>query len=218
MCTTTSSPSTDFSRINLHFLLTHCDDLCAKNMNEVSNSLMNYMAWSNRDGFDFELCYDEMFNRISPENASKHGIYNWEHFMFARRFKLLSTNNKAYDLAVKRDPTVEDLEAFSRIDPCFANLYPVKWFVLDHPELIQGYKGMLPFGREVLKYYNSIVLGGKVIKGSPTYKDHVSLREMSLRKSILLGMPMITINNIMYWLGKEMSPPDQTQDDDQNDQ
>lgn len=213
MCDSSIPMSLDFATINPYYLLTHCDDLCAKTSHQISNNLLSYLAWSNNPNFDFELCYDEMFNRVSPDDASKHGIYNWEHFMFARRFKLISTNNKAYDIAVKRDPTAKDLEEFSRIDPCFANLYPVKWFVLDHQGLIPGYKGMLPFGREVVKYYNSIVSPPKRVKGSPSFKDHVSLREISLRKSILTGMPMVTINNLMYWFGKEMAPSNQSSND-----
>lgn len=216
MCDDLSIPmSSDFSTINPYYLLTHCDDLCAKIAHQVSNNLLSYLAWSNNPNFDFELCYDELFNRTAPDNASKHGIYNWEHFMFARRFKLISTNNKAYNLAVKRDPTVSDLEEFSKIDPCFANLYPVKWFVLDHPELIPGYKGMLPFGREVAKYYNSIVPAKQKVKSSPTFKDHENLREISLRKSILTGIPMVTINNLMYWFGKEMNQAQYAEDDEE---
>lgn len=204
MCSNTISMSVDFQNINPHYLLTHCDDLCTKVAHRISNNLLSYLAWSNKSDFNFELCYDELSNRIAPDDASKYNIYNWEHFMFARRFKLISTNNKAYELASKKDPSVQDLEEFSKIDPCFANLYPVKWFILDHQELIRDYKGMLPFGREVIKYYNTIVSQDMMVKGSPTFKDHVNLRDISLRKSILTGMPMITINNLMYWFGKEM--------------
>lgn len=215
MCEPSAPLPTNLSTINPFYLLGHCDDLCSRISHQVSNNLLSYIAWSNNPDFDFELCYDEMFNRTSPDNTSKHGIYVWERFMFTRRFKLLNTNNKAYDLAVKRDPTASDLEEFSRIDPCFANLYPVKWFVLDHPELITGYKGMLPFGREVVKYYNAIVPPAKKVKGSPTFKDHVNLREISLRKSILMGMPMVTINNLMYWFGKEMNQAQYAEDDEE---
>lgn len=204
MCVSTISMSVDFQNINPYYLLTHCDDLCTKVAHGISNNLLSYLAWSNKSDFNFELCYDELLNRVAPDDASKHNIYNWEHFMFARRFKLISTNNKAYELAVKRDPSVQDLEEFSKIDPCFANLYPVKWFVLDHQELIRDYKGMLPFGKEVIKYYNTIVPQGMTVKGSPSFKDHVNLRDISLRKSLLTGIPMVTINNLMYWFGKEM--------------
>jgi hypothetical protein len=204
----------DLKNINPHYLLTHCDDLCTKNAHEINNTLLSYLAWSNREGFDFELCYDELFNRVAPEDASKHNIYKWEHFIFARKFKLININNKAYEIAIKKDPTVKDLEEFSMLDPCFANLYPIKWYILDHLQLIPEYKGMLPFGREVLKYYNTIVPPERNIKGSPTYKDHAYLRDISLRKSILTGMPMITINNLMYWFGKEINSTNQINDDE----
>jgi hypothetical protein len=207
--------SVDSQNNNPHYLLTNCDDLCLKTAHEVSNNLLSYLAWSNKSDFMFERCYDELFNRIAPDDASKHNIYNWEHFMFARRFKLISTNNKAYELAVKRDPNVHDLEEFSKIDPCFANLYPVKWFILDHLELVRDYKGMLPFGREVIKYYNTIVPQVMAVKGSPSFKDHVNLRDISIRKSILTGMPMVTINNLMYWFGKEMATPNQPDQDEE---
>jgi hypothetical protein len=208
MCGPTIVPSFDFSSINTHFLLTHCDDLCEKDPINAANNLLSYIAWSNCPGFDHVTCYNEMYNRTDPNDTTHYNYYNWETFSFKRRFKLLNSNNKAWELAVKLNPTIQDIEIFSALDPCFANLFPVKCYLSDHIDLLRDYKGMLPFGREVIKYYNSIVSSGMTVKGSPTFKDHVNLRELSYRKAILMGVPTITINNLMYHFGRTMNPSD----------
>ena len=197
----------DFSNISINSLFHHCDDLSTRNPADITHNLLSYLAWSSNPNFDYRLCYQEMSNRIQT-GTSHYNFNSWESPIFTRRIKLISSNNKAFDLAMKVAPTAEDLEEFSRIDPCFATLFPVKCYIADHLELAKDYKGMLPFGREVIKFYNTIVPADQVIKGSPTYRDHINLRDLSNRKAILMGVPSITINNLMYQFGRSMQNQD----------
>jgi len=203
MCNTiNTSSSPDFSNFDFHFIFTHCDDICTKKITDISHNLLSYLAWSNRPQFNWELCYNEMYNRVPLDSISHYNINNWENHIFTKRIKLLTSNNKAYELAVKINPSAKDLEEFSKIDPCFATLFPVKAYIHDHPEIAADYRGMLPFGREVILYFNSIVSSDMIVKGSPSFKDHVNLREITNRKAALMGMPSITINNVMYHFGR----------------
>ena len=202
MCASNYSPSADLSKFNFNDLFAHCDDLCTKRPVDVTHNLLSYLAWSARAGFDYKTCYEEFFQRVPIDHTSHYGFNNWESHLFSRRVKLLSSNNKAYEIAVKINPSAKDLEEFSKIDPCFSTLYPIKLYLHDHPDVATEYRGMLPFGGEVVRYYNTIVPADMMVKGSPSFKDHINLREISNRKAILLGMPSITINNIMYNFGK----------------
>jgi len=151
-----------------------------------------------------------MVNRVQT-GTSHYNFNSWESPIFTRRIKLISTNNKAYHLAMKTNPTADDLEDFARIDPCFATLFPVKCYLSDHLEVAKDYKGMLPFGREVIKYYNTLVPNAMAVKGSPGFRDHMHLMDLSNRKAALMGVPSITINNLMYNFGKAV--PDTSSDD-----
>lgn len=206
-----SSPN--FSKINLNFLFEHCDDLCTNFYRDITHDLLSYLSWSSRKHFKYEECYRDMYNRIHPDDMSYYTIYPYEKQIFIKRFKFLNSNNLAYELACKVNPTVTDLETFSRLEPCFSILFPLKCYLMDHPDLKLQYKGMLPFGREIVRYYNSLVPPEDSIKGSPTFKDHLKLNKITLRKASSMNMPTVTINNIMYWLGKEMSQ-DNTESDE----
>lgn len=83
----------------------------------------------------------------------------------------------------------------------------MKRYLSDHLELAKTYTGMLPFGKEVTAFYNHEFPKIWEIKGSPTFKDHVRLRDMSNRKAILMGMPTIAINNLMYQFGRMLNLP-----------
>jgi hypothetical protein len=198
---------TDFSKLSLHSLFLHCDDLSSDNNYAgrpvIGENLLHYMAMPSNANFNGEACYGDMINRtFHTDLVYFYGIHEWESDIFRKRFKLLESNNKAYELAVKFNPSVTDLEEFSKIDPCFATLFPVKKYLSDHLELAIAYKGMLPFGKEVKAFYNHELPKYWEIKGSPTFKDHVRLRDLSNRKAILMGVPTITVNNLMYQFGR----------------
>jgi hypothetical protein len=202
-----SSESTDFSKLSLHSLFLHCDDLSSDNIYAgrpiIGENILHYLTMSSNASFHGEACYGDMINRnFSTDLVYSYGIHEWELNIFSKRFKLLESNNKAYELAVKLNPSVTDLEEFSKIDPCFSILYPLKKYLSEHLEIAVVYKGMLPFGKEVKTFYNHELPKYWEIKGSPTFKDHVRLRDLSNRKAILMGVPTITINNLMYQFGR----------------
>lgn len=204
-----NKPSMDFSNLTLEKFFESCDALGYSNI-PFSNNLITYLAWSTSEDFNSDTCLTLMSARIHPSDTSilSLGYYDWEEKIFNRRFKLLSSNNKAYEIATRPNPTVSDLEEYSQIDPCFATLYPIKQYLSNHIEMSVEYRGMLPFGREVVRYYNTIVPTDLRVKGSPTFRDHVSLRNISNRKAILMGVPTLTINNLMYQFGRMMSSSD----------
>jgi len=203
------SMSTDFSKLSLYDFFLHCDDLSSDNIYAgrpiIGENLLHYLTISSNADFHGEACYNDMINRnFHTDLVYSYGIHEWESNIFSKRFKLLESNNKAYELAVKFNPSVTDLEEFSKIDPSFSVLYPVKKYLSEHLELAIAYKGMLPFGKEVKAFYNHELPKYWEIKGSPTFKDHVRLRDLSNRKAILMGVPTITINNLMYQFGKHL--------------
>jgi hypothetical protein len=203
MCT---NPSHDFSNLTIEKFFECCDSLNSSRI-PMSNTLIIYLAWSSNKNFNSDECLIQLYSRNSIATSAL-GYHDWEEKIFNRRFKLLSSNNKAYEIATRPNPTVSDLEEYSQIDPCFATLYPIKQYLSNHIEMSVGYRGMLPFGREVVRYYNTIVPTDLRVKGSPTFRDHVSLRNISNRKAILMGVPTLTINNLMYQFGRMMSSSD----------
>lgn len=204
-----NNPTHDFSNLTLEKFFGYCDALGYSNL-PFSSNLITYLAWSTSEDFNSDTCLELMSARIQPNDSSilNLGYYDWEEKIFNRRFKLLSSNNKAYEIATRPNPTVSDLEEYSQIDPCFATLYPIKQYLSNHIEMAIGYRGMLPFGREVVRYYNTAVPTNLRVKGSPTFRDHASLRNISNRKAILMGVPTLTINNLMYQFGRMMNSSD----------
>jgi hypothetical protein len=161
------------------------------------------LAYSSDDKFNAKECYKRMLDRESEDYLYTYpNISAREINTFKKRFKILGSNNKAYELATKTNPSVADLEEFSKIDPCFSVLYPLKRYLASHLELSITYRGMLPFGEEIVTYYNGIAPNNYTIKGSPTFKDYIRLRDITNKKAILMGVPTLTINNLMYSFGK----------------
>jgi len=204
-----SSSNDVFPKFSIEDLFFHCDDVCLasnlKSKPNIGDNLLHYLAWSSSQTFKAEECYEAMLNRRTPyEPQLRFGYDQWEFNIFANRFKLLESNNKAFELATRVGPSVAALEDFSNIDPCFSTLFPVKRFIADHPELASAYRGMLPFGREVIACYNYITPPEYAIKGSPSFRDHIRLRDISNKKALLMGMPSITINNLMYQIGRNI--------------
>jgi len=204
----------DFSQTTLHRMFMHCDDFSPKKGGVLGNNLLMYLAYSRNPGYDHKGCCDAMIDRQGPDNLPYFGWKTFEQSMFLKRFRLLCSNNRAYALARKDNPTTQDLEEFSYLDPCFSNLSPVVQYLIDHPELAREYKGLLPFGREVVKFFNTMTPPEWRIKGSPSFKDHIRLQEISNRKAILMGLPTVTINSMMYQFGRLINPEESGDDEE----
>jgi hypothetical protein len=123
--------------------------------------------------------------------------------IFKKRADLLSSNNEAYRIAVKINPSVEELIAYSYTAPRWSILYPLKHYIMHHMDLAGGYTGFLPFGSAVIVFMNSIK-DLRAIPDSPTYADHAYLQTISNREAKTFNMPSVEINNIMYLRGKKI--------------
>jgi len=211
MCT--SSSPIDFSNISIYDLFQNCDNFSPKKSNHenvplLDDRLVTYYAWSNNKNYKLAECREAMINRQDPNNLPHFNWKSFEQAMFMKKFRLLGTNNRAYTLALKSNPTVQDLEEQSYLDASFANLSAIAKYLLDHPLLAKEYRGLLPFGREVIKFYNTIVPESSLVKGSPSYKDHIRLQEISNDKAILMGIPTVVVNGLMYQFGRKIGAPD----------
>ena len=119
-----------------------------------------------------------------------------------KKIMVMANNNRAYELAVKRDPTLQDLEEFARLDPCWSMLFPLKAYLHQHFGVAKDYRGMLPFGGGVIEAVNSI--WGRTMKGSPSLQDHVRLMEMTNEIADKHGMTTIAVNDLLYLEGMKI--------------
>lgn len=134
---------------------------------------------------DKELCY-------IPQDA---GVVH-------KKIHSMSNNNKIFEIAVKLDPTVKDLEEFSRLDPCWSLLYPVKMYLHHHFHIAKDYRGMMPFGGGVIEAVNKI--WNRIMKGSPSFQDHVRLMAMTNEIADKHGMTTIAVNDLLYLEGMKL--------------
>jgi hypothetical protein len=115
----------------------------------------------------------------------------------------LNHNNRAFLIAIKKNPTIEELEEFSLIEPCWSILFPLKAYLHDHPEMAIKYKGLVPFGKTVIVFFNSLDIT-EPISGTPSFGDHVALQEFTNKLADLHGCSTIIINNEMYLEGMKI--------------
>lgn len=193
----------------------------------VGRNLLSYLSRpriTHVKNFQYDKCYNEMLSRTTVTDKSYLGHAPQDDKIFVVRYALMFSNNDFYRLAVKDDPTVEDLETYSLIDPKWSTLFPLKHYLMHHMEKAKAYRGLLPFGGAVKSYFNKLGLtqgqsgrddngGGAIlwnITGSPTYADHVMLQKVTNEMADAMGMPSVTINNVMYLHGKKARPTNNT--------
>jgi hypothetical protein len=85
-------------------------------------------------------------------------------------------------------------------EPGWSTLFPLKLFLINHPDLAKKYRGMLPFGSQVIKFYNEVPLGEK-ITSTPSFKDHVRLMDFTNALADQTGSTTVSLNNEMYLEG-----------------
>jgi hypothetical protein len=144
-----------------------------------------------------------MEKRTPYDQLPNLGFASQDTTIFKKRFDLLATNNRAYQIAVKTNPSVEELEEFSFIEPGWSTLFPLKIYLMFHPKDAMQFRGMLPFGSEVIKFYNQSGMGE--IKGTPNFRDHVRLMEMTNFLADHYGCSTATLNNEMYLEGQKIT-------------
>jgi hypothetical protein len=185
-------------------------DFCDEMMYESPCSrIIEYLAWSDNPGFKDQICLKAMLDRKNHEDVGQLNFKSHESKIFIKRFNVIASENYFYDLITEVDPSVEQIERAATIDFSYSILYPIKRFLIDHPKLAKVYRGFLPFGNGVKKFYNTIVADDMKIKHFPSFKDYVNLKRITNNKSDLSGIPTVTINTWMYKKGKELVDKDQ---------
>jgi hypothetical protein len=159
-----------------------------------------------------EQLYVGMTNRLNFDDAVK--AYNFkfhprETTVFKTRFDTLSSNNKAFRIATSTSISVADCEDFSYIKPGWALLFPLKMSLIAHPQLARNYFGFLPFGSEVIAWFNFVMADQKFSRNyqvgtQPTLADHVLLQDYSKTLAIHHGMTTVAVNHYMYMEGKKL--------------
>jgi hypothetical protein len=167
-----------------------------------TNKLIDYYASSENPDFKYDECLNLMSLRTPPDSIQTLNINTHETNIFIKRFKSICSNNTFYRLINIIDPSCSDIENLSYIDPCYAILAPIKKYLIDHPPILKQYKGFLPFGKQIIKYWNSTQ--NSLIKNSPSYADHIKLQTLTNNNSDISGIPPTTINTLMFLKGKEL--------------
>lgn len=192
MCITTPNPIE---------VLEFCTELM---YDEASPRIIDYLAWSDNPGFKDKLCLQLMLSRQHYVNIPTLGFKAHEEKLFTRRFNTISTDNIFFLLIIKQDPDIIAIETAASRDPSYAILMPIKRYLIDHPKQAKEYQGILPFGKEVKKFYNTLKIvqdNEWQIKGSPTFLDYTRLMQITNNMSLLSGTPTVTINTWMYKKG-----------------
>jgi hypothetical protein len=173
----------------------------------IGNNLIHYFAHPRipQPTFIFANAINSFVKRQHAESLDQMRMAPQDVSIFKKRAGLLATNNAAYYIASKEYPAVQELYDFSLIQPCWSILFPLKHYLLHHPETARNYRGLLPFGSEVVKYINKMIKNKpKPVLASPDVADHVFLQQITNSMSDFTGMTTVTINNVMYLEGRKI--------------
>lgn len=181
----------------------------------IGNNLLAYLArprLRRLNNFNYQTCYESLLQRLPADQAEGLNIASQDTTIFLNRFRAITTDIEYYRLAVKENPTVEDLEKASYRYYGYSYLWPIKEYLLHHMSLAKDYRGLVPFGGPVKLYFNHLKLvpwkteneTPWEVKGTPTFQDHIMLQQVTNDMADALNLPSITVNNIMYLYGKKM--------------
>jgi hypothetical protein len=167
-----------------------------------TNTLMGYMPWSSNPTArkNAPLIFDAFVSRTKPEDLPQFNINSNEVFVFRSRAKTFANDNESYLMAMKFQPTVSDLKKFGELNPSWTFLFPIKLYLLFHPELATEYDGLQPFGANVAAYYNALVENTALgrVGTQPSLHDHISLANITNLMSRLSGKTPVWINSEMF--------------------
>lgn len=177
----------------------------------IGNNLLHYLAQPkiNQTSFDFEAAKRALTERQHPDDLIVIRMVPQDVAIFKKRAGFLATNNEAYLIAMNQDPTIEQLEKFSYMLPCWSVLFPIKHYLMHHVEKAKKYRGFLPFGSEVVKYVNNLeekrsAGSHAYVAVSPSYADHVWLQQLTNTMSDFNSICTIELNNVMYLEGRKL--------------
>jgi len=176
---------------------------------DVSNYLMPYIAdMSKCRTFKYDRVLEMLENRDPAPNVNeeKLNIRPTETKVFKRIFDTISGNNNAHRIAMKENPTVQDLEEFALSSPFYSLLYPIKKYLYHHSNLSREYFGYLPMGSPVVKFFNKLIDEGYIqenfrIKGSAGRKHQVIIQRITNNLARVWGMSTVAVNDEMCKIG-----------------
>jgi hypothetical protein len=172
----------------------------------IGDNLIHYLAQPPHDhnGINFEVIKLGFVNRQNNNVLTEFKIAPQDVMIFQKRFSLLANDNEAYRIALSTSPSVEELIAFSYIQHGWSVLFPVKQYLMHHPDKAKDYTGFQPYGGPVIAFVNSLESKLRDIPASPSYADHSYLQQITNREARVWGMPSVEINNVMYLRGKKL--------------
>ena len=175
-----------------------------------SSNLMSYLAYSAAPNHDYDACFDLLESRTPWDQVNIHlGIDARETTIFQVRFDLIANNNKAYNLAMKDDPTAKELGMFAGVKALFSTIYPVKAYLQDHLDVAKEYRGFMPFGKDVIKFFNQYCEDVNEpdwkVSGQPDYRDHSHLMRVTNFLADTMNTTTLAINTLMYLEGQKMA-------------
>lgn len=189
----------------------------------VGSNLLHYLSQPKNSlgSKEKDRIFSERFSacleaRVSYEDASDFlqkkfgspdlGYVPQDAGVLKKRFSVMGHNNRAYEIALMGNPVVPILEEFASLDPCFSLLYAVKMFLHHYPYKARDYRGMLPFGSNVIMAVNAIDgFEPKVEESKPSFQDHVRLMVLTNRLADKYGMTTLAINDLLYLEGRALS-------------
>lgn len=167
------------------------------------NRLIDYLAQSDVTNFDaYVRRVKALENRAPLEDSPNMGYSPRESTRFKTAFNLMATNNRSYEIAIKVNPSCEDIDEFIKRTVGFTTAYTGKKYLMNHPEMCREYRGLVPFGGPVRACFNSMV--EDQIKGTPDLRDHFLLRDMTNMIADQLGMTTMAVNNWMHIVGTHL--------------
>jgi hypothetical protein len=124
-----------------------------------TNSLLSYFARSFNPNANVAEYIYLLRNRIPspPPPTPRLNINNYEVMVCRSRMKFFSNDNEAYEILVKENPNEYDLTRLGTKKPTWAILFPIKAYLFDHPDLAKKYRGFMPFGKPVIKFFNALL-------------------------------------------------------------
>ena len=134
--------------------------MCSINGNHpASNNLLSYFARSFNPNANTAEIMKILRDRIPspPPPEPRLNIFNYEVMVLRSRMTLFANDNEAYDFLMKENPDEYDLTRLAIKKPTWANLFPIKAYLFDHPNLAKRYRGFMPFGKPVINFFNSLL-------------------------------------------------------------
>ena len=168
--------------------------------NPSSSRLLEYLAEGNEKSLEL------MFDRQPYPDPSKIklGIQAHKTTVYQVRFDLMHNCTRAYEIAIRVNPTLAELEEFSSFKACWSILFPLKKYLIEHTEHCRNYRGLFPLGSDVLRFMKEIWPDWK-LGTSPSHGDHIQMRDLTVQLANITGLTPIMINHIMYVAGAKLS-------------